>query len=299
MTPRSLARWPFALALGAAVLAPSASLGDGVVEPTPPPVSAAPPPAPRGFAAGPCVGDAPIGQVVSVSGGAHAHAPGQGPRPLACDDVLRACEELVTEPGGSLGFLSGDVLVRVGPGSRVALAGSEGAPDLFVHHGAVRSTDGRPSGAPPVRLTTADLAASASSADAELTSGAGDASRLCTYEGRATVEAGAASHEVGAGRCLAGGAGAPARLAAAGAPGLALDAPGFCSYEVAIGDELSPTDVAAPAVAMFPGMDPGRDILRDPCDEPGAGCNAFFSDGGIGFDDPDPEPGCGAPGVSC
>jgi hypothetical protein len=299
MTPRRLARCSFALAVGAALLAPSASLGDGVVEPTPPPVSAAPPPAPRGFGPAECVGNAPIGQVVSVSGSAHAHAPGQAPRSLACDDALRACEELVTEPGGSLGFLSGDVLVRVGPGSRVALAGSEGVPDLFVHNGAVRSTDGRRAGAPPVRLTARDLAARASAADAELTSGTGGASRLCAYEGRATVEAGAASHDVGAGRCFAAEAGAPARFAAAGAPALGLEAPGFCSYEVAIGDELSPTDVAAPGFAMFPGMDPGRDILRDPCDEPGAGCNTFFSDGGIGFDDPDPEPGCGAPGVSC
>ena len=132
-----------AIALTAAALAPSAALADGVAEPARPPVSAAPPPAPRANEPGPCVGDAPVGQVVAVSGGAHAQAPGQASRSIACDDALRACEELVTEPGGSLAFLSGDVLVRVGGGSRVALAGSEGAPHLFVHNGSVRTTDGR------------------------------------------------------------------------------------------------------------------------------------------------------------
>jgi hypothetical protein len=283
-----------AIALAAAALAPSASFADGVAEPAPPPVSAAPPPAPRENAPGPCVGDAPVGQVVAVSGAAHAHAPGQAPRSLACDDALRACEEIVTEPGASLGFLSGDVLVRVGGGSRVALRGSEGAPDLFVHNGSVRSTDGRSAGAAPVRLTTRDLAASAVGADAELDTSASGPSRLCAYDGSAVVEAGASSRTVGAGQCLAAQGGGVASFAAAGDPSLGLDAPGFCAFEVALDDSLAPGDVAAPPVAIFPGGDPAGDIRRDPCDEPGAGCNG--GGGGIEFDDPDPVPGGGGSG---
>src|SRR5688572_20949030 len=115
-----------AIAFTAAALAASAAFADGVAEPAPPPVSAAPAPAPRANQPGPCVGDAQVGQVVAVSGAAHAQAPGQASRGLACDAPLRACEELVTEPGASISFLSGDVLVRVGGGSRVAVAGSEG-----------------------------------------------------------------------------------------------------------------------------------------------------------------------------
>jgi hypothetical protein len=285
-----------AIALTAAALAPSAGFADGVAEPAPPPVSAAPPPAPRANQPGPCVGDAKLGQVVAVSGAAHAQAPGQASRALACDDPLRACEELVTEPGASLSFLSGDVLVRVGGGSRVALAGSEGAPDLFVHDGSVRSTDGRAAGAAPVKLTTRDLAASASGADAELRTGAGVPSQLCAYDGSAVVDAGASSRTVGAGQCLAAQDGGVASFGAAGAPSLGLEAPGFCSFEVALDDSLSPGDVAAPPLDIFPGGDPADDVPRDPCDEPGAGCNGGGADR---FDDPDPVPGCGAPGVDC
>jgi hypothetical protein len=286
------------LAIGLAVcLAPTPGLADGVEEPAPPSVSAAPPPlAPQANAPAPCEGNAPVGQVVAVSGAAHAQAPGQAPRSLACDDALRACEELVTEPGASLGFLSGDVLVRVGGGSRVSLGGSEGAPDLFVHQGSVRSTDGRPAGAAPVRLVTRDLAASATGADAELEAGAGAPSRLCAYDGSAAVEAGAASHTLAAGQCLAAEGGGVTRFAAAGAPALGLAGPGFCAYEVALDDSLTPGDVAAPPPDVFPGGDPAGDAPRDPCDKPGASC---VGGGADRFDDPDPVPGCDAPGVDC
>ena len=282
-------------ALTAVWLAPAPSFADGVEEPKPPPV-AAPPPVVRDNAPAACVGEAPLGQVVAVSGDVHVGAPGQAPRALACDDGLGACEELVTGPGASLAFLSGDVLVRVGGGSRVALAGSEGAPNLFVHQGSVRTTDARPAGAAPVRLTSRDLAASASGADAELSAGSGP-SRLCTYDGSAAVVAGASSRTLGAGQCLAAERGGVAGLAAAGDPAHGLEAPGFCAYEVALDDSLTPGDVAAPPLDVFPGGDPAADVPRDPCDEPGAGCNPKGA--GFRFDDPDPVPGCGAPGVDC
>jgi len=295
MAARILPKNPLLLlALAALALAPAAGFADGVAEPKPPPVSSAPPPQPHANAPAACSGDAPLGQIVSVSGGAHAQAPGGASRALACDDGLRACEELVTDPGASVGFLSGDVLVRVGGGSRVALAGTEGAPDLFVHQGTVRATDGRKAGAAPVRLATRELAASASGADTELV--AGPPSRLCTYDGSAAVEAGAASRTVRAGQCLAAEGGGVASAGAAGDAAQGLEAPGFCAYAVALTDSLAPGDVAAPPPDIFPGGRPAGDVVRQPCDKPGAGC------GGGGherFDDPDPIPGCGAPGVDC
>jgi hypothetical protein len=286
-----------AIALAAGLIAPSPAFCDGAVEPTPPPVSAAPPPpAPRAYAPAACVGDAKVGQVVAVTGTAHAQAPGQPPRPLACDGALLACEEIVTAPGASLAFLSGDVLVRVGGDARVTLAGTEQAPDLFVQRGALRSTDGRSVGAAPVQLGSRDLAASASGADAELETKQAGPSRLCAYAGSAAVEVGATSRSLRAGECLAAEGGGVASFAAAGEPTLGLGAAGFCEFEVALDDSLAPGDVAAPPLDFFPAGGVGDDVPRDPCDEPGAGCNGGHNDL---FDDPDPETGCDSPGVEC
>ena len=288
----------FAIALAATLIAPTRALCDGAVEPTPPPVSAAPPPpAPRAYAPSVCVGNAKVGQVVAVSGPAHAQAPGHAPRSLTCDAPLYACEEIVTEPGASLSFLSGDVLVRVGGDARVALAGAEAAPDLFVQQGALRSTDGRSAGAAPVRLGTRDLAASASGADAELETSAAGPSRLCTFAGSAAVEAGGStSRTLAAGKCLAAQGGGVASFARAKEPSLALEAAGFCAFEVALDDSLTPVDVAAPPIDAFPGGAPTADVPRDSCDVPGAGCNGGHDDV---FDDPDPVVDCNAPGVAC
>lgn len=286
-----------AIALAASLIVPSSAFCDGAVEPTPPPVSAAPPPpAPRAYAPAACVSDAKVGVVVAVSGSAHAQAAGQPPRSLACDAALNACEEIVTAPGASLAFLSGDVLVRVGGDSRVALAGAEGTPDLFVQRGSVRSTDGRRAGAAPVQLGSRDLAASASGADVELeTNGAGP-SRLCAHAGSAAVEVGATSRTLGAGQCLAAQGGGVASFAAAEEPSSGFGADGFCAFEVALDDSLTPGDVAAPPLDFFPAGDPGGDVPRDSCDVPGAGCNGGHNDV---FDDPDPVPGCDSPGVDC
>lgn len=167
------------------------------------------------------------------------------------------------------------MLVRVGGDSWVALNGSAGAPELFVQRGAVRTTDARSAGAAPVRLAARDLAASASGADLELS--AGDAgSRLCAYDGSAAVDAGPSARKL--------------------EPSVGLDAPGFCGFEVALDDQLTPGDVAAPELFAFPGGEPASDIPRDPCDEPGSGCNGGRD---FPFDDPDPVPGCDGPGVSC
>ena len=107
------------------------------------------------------------------------------------------------------------------------------------------------------------------------------------------------SRTLGAGQCLAAQGGGVASFAAAGDPSLGLEAPGFCSFEVALDDSLSPGDVAAPPLDLFPGGDPAADMPRDPCDEPGSGCNPTQRRRRPGFDDPDPVPGCGAPGVDC
>jgi hypothetical protein len=289
--PQKLLKLPL-LAVSFTALAASAAFADGVEEARPP-VSAAPPPVTRANEPGPCIGNAPVGQVVAVSGTASA-----GGRGHACEDTLRACEHLVTGPASSIAFLSGDVLVRVGPDSRVALDGAEGAPKLFLHDGSVRSTDGRAAGAAPVRLVTRDLAASASGADAELTARSPQPAQLCAFEGSALVEAGASSRSLPAGQCFAAKDRGIASFAAAAAPSLGLEAPGFCAFDVALDDSLAPGDVAAPPMDIFPGGEPVDDVPRDPCDEPGAGCNGRAVSGDL-FDDPDPVPGCGAPGVDC
>jgi hypothetical protein len=290
--------------LGTALAFPTPLLAGGEGEPTPPPVSAAPPPAPRAYAPAPCTAGAPIGQVVSVTGSAHAGGP--SPRALGCDDPVH-CEEIVTGPGASLAFLSGDVLVRVGSDSRVSLDGSEGTPELFVHHGSVRTTDARAETAAPARLVAHDLSASAAGADLELTTAAGSATRLCALDGTASVDAGPSARTVGAGNCLSSEAGALTGSAASG-PSVGLGDPGFCGFAVALDDHLAPGDVAAPGGGFaFPAFAPAGDIVRTPCDEPGSGCSGapgLTGGGGAGgnpipFDDPNPVPGCDVPGVSC
>jgi hypothetical protein len=286
-----------AVLLGLALVLPAPASGDGVEEPAPPPVSAAPPPVARANEPGPCAAGAPLGQVVALTGAAHAQAPGEAPRALACDDRLRACDEVVTAPGASAGILAGDVLLRIGPDARVRVEGSEAAPELFVHRGSVRSSDARAPGAAPVRLTSRDLAASASGADCELETAAGGPSRLCAHAGSVAVQAGAASHTLAAQQCLASLLGDAPTFAAAGAPTLGVEAPGFCAFEVALADALAPGAVAAPGFGGFPDIGPAQDITRDPCDRPGSACAGAASE--IPFDDPDPVPGCGAPGVVC
>jgi hypothetical protein len=292
----------FAAVLGAALALPAPLLAGGEGEPTPPPVSAAPPPVPRANAPAPCTGDVPIGQVVAVTGSAQA-----GSRTLGCDDPVH-CEEIATGPGSSLSFLSGDVLVRVGSDSRVSLDGSEGAPELFVHRGAVRTTDARSTTAAPSRLVAHDISASSAGADLELTTAAASASQLCAFDGTASVDAGASARTLRAGECLASEAGSMSTRAASG-PSVGLGDPGFCGYAVALDDHLTPSDVAAQDLFVFPALGPAGDIVRDPCDSPGSGClgsDALSTNGGPDgedlrppFNDPDPVPGCGVPGVSC
>jgi hypothetical protein len=216
------------------------------------------------------------------------------------------CEEIVTGPGASLAFLSGDVLVRVGSDSRVSLDGSEGTPELFVHQGSVRTTDARAESAAPARLVAHDLSASASGADLELTTAAASASQLCSFDGTASVDAGPSARTLRPGECLSSEAGALTG-SAAGGPSVGLGDPGFCGFAVALDDHLAPGDVAAPGGFAFPAFAPAGDLVRDPCDQPGSGCSGApgltgggGSDGGpIPFEDPNPVPGCDVPGVSC
>lgn len=292
MTARKPRFFSIAL-LGATLLAPAPLLAGGEGEITPPPVSAAPPPAPRALAPAPCTSDAPIGQVVAVTGDVQAAPRGAAPRALGCDDPV-ACEEIVTGADGSVSFLSGDVLVRVGPSSRVALDGSEGAPELFVHEGAARTTDARTGEAAPTRLAARDLEASASGADLELrTADAG--SEVCAFDGTASVDAGPSARTLRAGECFAAGSSALASTAASG-PSVGVGDPGLCGFAVALDDHLTPGDVAAPDLFVFPAFAPAGDIVRDPCDDPGSGCMGRSS---IPFDDPNPVPGCDVPGVEC
>ncbi|MEN8161511.1 MAG: hypothetical protein ABFS41_15690 [Myxococcota bacterium] len=284
--------FPAAL-LGAALLLPAPVLAGGEGEPTPPPVSAAPPPAPRALAPTACKSDAPIGQVIAFTGTAEAAAPGQAPRALGCDDPV-ACEEIVTSADGSLAFLSGDVLVHVGPDARVGLDGSEGAPELFVHQGSVRTTDARSADAAPTRLSARDLSASAAGADLELTTADAAASQVCAFDGEASVDAGPSASTLRAGECFAADAGALATTAAAG-PTVGVGNPGICGYAVALDDHLTPGDVAAPGLFSFPAFAPAGDLVRDPCDDPGSGC---LGRNPVPFDDPDPTLTC-PPGAQC
>lgn len=185
---------------------------------------------------GPCTGGARIGPVVALRGEASVRAPGGESRRLACNDVIRACDEVVTEPGASLSLFAGDVLVRLGPDAGVVVSGTAAAPVLFVVRGAVRSTDGSGSPAESVQLRSRELTAVAAGADAELEVRPDDGpSRVCAYTGAAAVTVGASARRVAAGQCLAAKSGGVATFAAPGEPVLGLETAGFCSVDVAGG----------------------------------------------------------------
>jgi hypothetical protein len=188
----------------------------------------------------PCTGGARIGPVVALRGEASVRAPGGESRRLACDDVIRACDEVVTAPGASLALFADDVLVRLGPDAGVVVSGSAAAPVLFVARGAVRSTEGSAWPAESVQLRSRELTAVAAGADAELeVRPAGGPTRLCAYTGEAAVTVGENARRVAAGQCLAAKGGGVATFAAPGEPVLGLETAGFCSVDV-VGARLAP-----------------------------------------------------------
>lgn len=277
------------LAIALLTLAPLAALADGSGTIKTPHSSEAP--KPRTAERADCYGNAPLGQVASVQGDVRAVAPDGSSRALACDDVVSACETVVTGAGASAGLLIDDVVVQVGPDSAAVLSARPG-PEIAIERGAVRVVDVRDNASDRVQLYTPALSASTGRGDSELLR-TGDSVRVCAHDEPLVITVGDRAQSVPAGSCLetqlAGGlAGFPAS-----APSVPLDDSGSCPFRVAGAPGLLPPVSSPPPGG--PGVDPFDPPGRDSCDDPGSGCAVVCEI----CEDPDPGTGCGFPGSPC
>lgn len=248
-------------------------------------------PQPRAAERSECVPSGPLGSVASVTGDARAVSPDGSSRTLACDDVVSACELIVTGADGSVGMLVEDAIVQVGANSAAQLS-ARPAPDVAVERGAVRVVDVRDSAAQRVQLYTPQLAVSTGRGDAELTR-AGDAVRVCAHDEPIVVTARDGAKSVPAGSCFEADGSTAVLGGIAGAPSVALSDGASCPYYVA-GVPSAVPPVSAPPPGG-PGVDPFDPPGRDSCDDPGSGCTAVCEI----CEDPDPDTGCGFPGSPC
>jgi hypothetical protein len=248
-------------------------------------------PTPRAAERTECVPSGPVGSVASVSGDARAVSPDGSSRALSCDDVVNACETIVTGADGSAGLLVDDAIVQFGANSAAQLS-SRGAPEVAVDRGAVRVVDVRDSAAQRVQLYTPQLAASTGRGDAEITRD-GDAVRVCAHDEPLVVSVRDGAKTLPAGSCFEADGTTAALGGAAGAPGVALSDGASCPFLVAgVPSAVPPVSSAPPG---GPGVDPFDPPGRDSCDDPGSGCAAVCEI----CEDPDPGTGCGFPGSPC
>jgi hypothetical protein len=278
-----------AAALALAGFAPLAAFADGAGPIRAPHASEAP--APRAAERGDCVPSGPLAQVASVSGDVRAVAPDGSSRALGCDDVVSACEQVVTGSGASAGLVVDDAVVQIGPDSAVGLS-ARPAPELAVERGGARVVDGRDQAAQRVQLYTPLLSASTSRGDAEITR-SGDSVRVCAHDEPIVVSARDGAQTVPAGSCLETSVLGALAASPAGAPAVPIGDAGSCPFYVAGVPALVPPVSAPPPGG--PGVDPFDPPGRDSCDDPGSGCSAVCEI----CEDPDPGTGCGFPGSPC
>jgi hypothetical protein len=299
MTARSTTRL-FALTILALGL-PTALWADGTGAQRAPHVSTAPPPQADSSDVSCSDAGMPAGTVSSVSGAAFAQAPGEDPRSLACDDVVRACDRVFTGDGGEVALLLDDVYVQVGNTSSLTVQAP--APDLFVHGGLVRVIDTRSDhDAAQFQLATPHLRSRGLRSDAEVNVGivgADARTQLCSFTDPVTVATQTGAQTLGSGGCLEV-IGSTLNALADGTPQLGVAGALDCRREFAgLASRFLPTDVAAPPIASLVPVGPPGPFPRLGCDDPGSGCTRPPSSTPSVFRDPNPTGGCGFPGAPC
>ena len=283
---------------------PAAGWADGDGKQRAPHVSAAPPPLVESHDVACLDAGTAAGTVTSVSGAAFARAPGEDPRSLACDDVVRACDRVFTSDGAHLAMLVNDVFVQLGSASGLTLQST--AATFQLDSGAVRVIDTRSAGdAAHFQLSTPQLASRGLRSDTEVRVGivGGNArTELCSFGDPVTVSTSAGAQTVGAGSCIEV-VGSTLGQLADGSPTLGLEAAMECRREhFDLADRFLPTDVGAPPLDPYPFLPPAGPFGRKSCDDPGSGCAGppapLLSVEPV-FRDPNPQGGCGFPGASC
>jgi hypothetical protein len=220
-----------------------------------------------------------------------AVAPDGSSRALGCDDVVNACDDVVTGQGAGAALLVDDAVVQIGPDSEVELS-ARPAPELAIERGSARVVDGRDQASERVQLYTPQLSASTGRGDAEIVR-SGDSVRVCALDEPLVVMARDGARTLPSGSCLETGAAGGASSSPAGGPSVVLGGTETCPFRVAGVPGLIPPVSSPPPGG--PGVDPFDPPGRDSCDDPGSGCSAVCEI----CDDPDPGTGCGFPGSPC
>ncbi len=301
LTSRSLVSWSALAVFCCLGLATAASAGGEGAQPLPP-VSAAP----RSVADPSEVACEDAGTVAgtvsSVSGAVFAQAPGEDPRSLACDDVVRACDRIFTSDGATVALMIDDVYVQLGQGAVMTVESPRA--DFFVHAGGVRVIDTRASDAPHFGLATPQLRSRGLGSDTEVHVGialAQERSRLCSFGSAVNVSTAAGVRSVADGACIEV-IGTAISAAANGTPSIALEAALECRRDFAgLANRFLPTDVAAPPLLALnnPPVGPPNGVPpRIACDV-AAGCLGPPPPpvNGAIFRDPNPNLGGGFPGA--
>ena len=256
--------------------APQGLWADGSGEQRTRHVSSAPPPMVESYDAACTDPGGLAGTVTSVSGAAYAQSFGEGPRALACDDLVRACDRIYTSDGGQVALLVDDVYLQLGSASSLTLEST--LAEFHVDVGTARVIDTRMArDAAHFRLSTPQLASRGLRSDAEVhvgISGADERTKLCSFGDPMTVSTSEGARMVGAGACIEV-VGSQLTTLADGTPSLGLAAPMECRREYyGLVDRFLPTDVAGPPpVDPFPFVGPSDPFGRKSCDDPGSGCS--------------------------
>jgi hypothetical protein len=225
-------------------------------------------------------GAEPVGHVTTLLGDVVAERPGEPPRPLHCRDTVYQGERVVTANDSRVGVLLGDVLARLGEGSRLRVGRTaDAAADMSLERGAVRVVDPRDAGA-TARLAVLDARADVLGNDAEayvFSEKTGSYAMLCEWDAPLVVARADESAVAAPGKCVIAKRSEPLYLADAHDERLGPPAQDACDLGLVIGAldlHLSPADVAAgPLLTPWSGRASGLEFpARSPCDDPGVIC---------------------------
>jgi hypothetical protein len=228
---------------------------------------------PLALALGASAAGSDIGQVVSLSGQVDVQGSDGATRRLACSDVIRQGDRVITPVNGQVGILAGDVLAQLDAQSRARFGlTAEGGLELGLESGHLRVVDTEADG-PAALLSTPHGSTAAAGGEADLYA-APDQSNLCAWE-RSLEVAGTAGNRLSAapGQCVTVKRSGDLSASPAERQGIVGASQSCFGRIVAVGALFSPTDVAAPFPAAGLGApgDPGTRI-RSSCDDPGGVC---------------------------
>lgn len=253
----------------------------------------------------------PVGEVVGVTGKVTAQRPGEGPRPLECGAPVFEGDLLATGAQATVGILADDLYLQAGEDTALEIGRTRGrvvAMDLRA--GQIRVIDPRDDGN-PATLAVAGTETRLTGGDTEayvLREKVSTYGMVCDWDSPFEVRRGGERRRAEPGECVIAKPRDPLYTSSAHPQRMALAASEACQPTMeapimaALTPAVGPTGVVR--TAGFPAPFAVAELLRSPCDVPGADCGGA---GIIGSDfppaevpvvvDPPPDVDFCAPGV--